>query len=49
MKFNSKTYKFLSSSLNHKVNAKSYVHNNFYHSKFILIIFLLQIYILKFT
>jgi hypothetical protein len=46
MKSNLKTYhmKFLSSSPNHKVSGKSFVHNNVYNNNFIVIIFILQSY-----
>jgi hypothetical protein len=51
MKFNSNTYhmKFSSSSQNPKISAKRFVHNKLYQNKFILIILILQIYILKVT
>jgi hypothetical protein len=36
-----------STSQNHRVSTKMFKHNKVYHSKFILIIFILEIYILK--
>jgi hypothetical protein len=38
----------ISSTHNHRVSAKIFEHNKFYYNKFILIIFDLEIYILKF-
>jgi hypothetical protein len=39
--------KFQSSSLNGKVSGKSFVYNKVYYNKFIVIIFVIQLYILK--
>jgi hypothetical protein len=41
--------KFLSSSQNHRVSAEIFMNNKFYHSKFILTIFLLKMCILNVT
>jgi hypothetical protein len=51
MRLNSKTCRmeFLSSSQNHKVSDKRFLHNKIYHNKFILLILILQMYILKVT
>jgi hypothetical protein len=51
MNYNSKICrtKFSNSSQNHKVRAKIFVNNKFYHVKFILTIFLLKICILNIT
>jgi hypothetical protein len=51
MNYNSKIYhmKFSSSSQNHKVSAKIFMNNKFYHDKFILTIFLLETCILNVT
>jgi hypothetical protein len=51
MKFKLKTYcmKFSSSSQNHRVSVKRFVHTKVCHCKLILIISLVQTYILKVT